>query len=133
MSKWDVPFDRDRFIKHCCNPCNKGREVLLEKIEQYKTSDPEVSQWLQWHVDHLWREQVAKDEYHQMSIDRGNEQFEKDAAAALRAVADKLDEKGMHFMIHCELPPLPVFSGKDRVEQYSCDITVSLVAGPLGG
>lgn len=133
MSKSDLPFDKEKFINYCCNSCNEGRSILLAKIEHYKVADPEIAKWLQWYVDDLWRRQVAHDEYHKMRVERGDDQLEKDAVAALRAVADKLEQKGMHFMVHCELPPMPVFSGKDRIEQYNCHIEVSLVAGPLGG
>lgn len=126
-------FDKEKFINHCCPSCNKGRAIFLEKIEQYRQSDPEMVTWLEEYRDRLWRDEVKKEEFRKLIRSRTDEQLKKDTATALRAMADKVEEGGMHFMIGCELPKLPIFSGEDDVERYYSNISVSMVAGPLGG
>jgi hypothetical protein len=129
----NIPFDEEKFCNHCCPSCNKGRRLFLDKIKQYKESEPEMVQWLEWHRDRLWRDQIKADKFRSMRREKSDEQINKEAAAALRAMADKLEENGPHFMIHCELPPMPIFSGSDSVERYFSHIEISMVAGPLGG
>lgn len=126
----EVPFDKDKFINYCCPPCNKGRQLLLDKIEQYRESEPDLTQHMEGYRDRLWLDQVKSDQYRQLRMEKGDEQLSKDVVVALRAVADKIEQSGGHFIIHCELPELPIFSGEDH---YSAIIEVGLVSGPLGG
>ena len=128
-----VPFDKEKFLNDCMCGCTKRRQILLDKIEQYRETEPEMVQYLEWYRDQIWNDLVDSEEYHQMRIKRGDDQLNKDTATALRAVADKLEENGQHFMIRCVLPKLPIFSGDDHIERYGCRIEVSMVAGPLGG
>ena len=113
--------------------CTKQRQVLLDKIEQYKDSEPEMVKYLQWYVERTWDDQVRDDTYRQDLRDLGDEEYEKRTVAALRAMADKIEQKGMHFIIGAELPKLPIFSGDDHIERYMAHIKVTIVAGPLGG
>lgn len=128
-----IPFDKELFLNECMCGCTKSRQILLDKIEQYKDTEPEMVQYLKWHRDRIWNDLIDSEEYRKMRVERGDDQLTKDTAAALRTVADKLEQSGDHFMVHCVLPKLPVFSGDDPVERYGCRITVTMVAGPLGG
>lgn len=132
MSK-DIPFDKEKFLNSCPCGCSKSRQAILDGIEKYRESDPQMVQYLEWYRDSLWRDQVKADKFRALTVERGNDQLEKDAVIALRAMADKIEEKGMHFMLGCDLPRLPIFSGDDPIESYSASISVSLVKGPLGG
>lgn len=129
----NIKFDKEKFLNYCCGACRKSRQILIDKIEQYKSSEPEMVQYLEWYRARAWQSQVKSENFHKMLNERGEKQLNKDAAEALRAVANKLEESGMHFMIDCELPLMPIFSGKDHVEKYHSHIEVSLVSGPLGG
>lgn len=128
-----VPFDRQRFVTHCCGPCNKGREQFLEKIEFYREHDPDIVKWLEWYRDRLWDDQVRGDQFHKARHELGDPEYNKKVAAALRAMADKVEQSGMHFIVGAELPKLPIFSGDDDIERYAAHIEVTVVAGPLGG
>lgn len=79
------------------------------------------------------RNQKPRNEYHHMRSRLGDREVDRRAAEALRAMADKIEQNGPHFIIGADLPQLPIFSGKDRVEQYVSHIEVTIVAGPLGG
>lgn len=128
-----VPFDRNKFVNHCCGPCNKGREEFLAKIEFYREHDPEMAKWLEWHRDRLWADQVRDDQFRNDRHKFGDAEYNKKVAAALRAMADKVEEEGMHFIVNAEIPELPIFSGADHIERYASHIQVTIVAGPLGG
>jgi hypothetical protein len=126
----EVPFDKDKFINHCCIPCNNSRKLFLDKIEQYRQSEPDMVRYMEWYRDRLWLDQVKGDQYRKLRMEKGDKQLNKEAAAALRAMADKIEQPGCHFMIHCELPELPILSGDDH---YCAKIDVGIVSGPLGG
>lgn len=128
-----VPFDKEKFLNDCMCGCTKARQVLLDKIEQYKDTEPEMVRYLEWYKERAWDDYVRGETYRLMRVERGDEQLAKDTATALRAMADKLESEGSHFMIGCSLPTLPIFSDEDRVESYSAHISVTMVAGPLGG
>jgi len=133
VSRNKVPFDKERFVNHCCPPCNKGREEFLEKIEFYRDKDPVIVKWLEWHRESLWEDQTKGDTHRKESHELGEKEYEKKVVESLRAMADKIEQRGMHFIIGAELPKLPIFSGDDHVEQYVSHIGVTIVAGPLGG
>ena len=126
----EIDFDKERFCKNCCDQCNKGRERFLAKIEEYRDKEPEMVQWMEWYRDRLWADQVKSDKYRQESHKLGDKEYNKKVAEALRAMADKLEKRGPHFIVNCELPELPIFSGEDT---YCSRIDVTIVAGPLGG
>lgn len=128
-----VPFDKEKFLNACVCGCTKDRQVILDGIEKYSVSDPKLAQYLEFYRDSLWDDYVKERTYRQMKSDLGEEQLEKDTVIALRAMADKIEQKGMHFMIACELPKLPIFTGDDFVERFESHISVTIVAGPLGG
>ena len=128
-----VPFDKEKFCNHCCGPCNKGRVLFLEKIEYYREHDPEIVKWLEWHRDRLWDDMVRGDQFSKERHTLGDEEYNKKVAEALRAMADKIEQPGMHFIVDAEIPKLPIFSGEDHVERYASHIEVTIVAGPLGG
>jgi len=128
-----VPFDKEKFLNACSCGCTKSRQVILDGIEKYKDSDPELVKYLGWYRDSLWAIQCEEEEYYKMRRELGDEKLTKRTAEVLRAYADKLEEPGMHFMIHCKLPPMPLFTGKDDIEAYGSHIEVSMVRGPLGG
>lgn len=130
-------FDKEEFMRNVCAcGCNKrGREIILEKIEKYKDSEPEFAKQLIY-----YRDRLVKDDDKHRDYQKLKEQFNwseaeqnKKVAETLRAYADKLEERGHHFMIYCKLPNLPIFSGKDEVEAYYSDIEISMVKTPLGG
>lgn len=133
MPHTDIPFDKEKFLNSCPCGCTKSRQVLLDRIESLKDSDPELVKYLQWYRDDLWARQVKEDEYRRLRIELGDDKLNEQTVATLRAYADKLEQEGMHFMIYCDLPPMPIFSGKDYVEKYHSHIEVHMVAAPLGG
>jgi hypothetical protein len=128
-----VPFDKEKFLNSCACGCTKSRQAILDGIEKYRESDPDMVKYLEWYRDDLWNKEVKKQEYNQLTSSFTDEQLKKHTATTLRAMADKVEQGGMHFMIDCELPQLPIFSGNDAVERYYSHISVTLVAGPLGG
>ena len=82
---------------------------------------------LKYYKEERARNQRSTDQYHRMRSRLGDKELERRAAEALRAMADKIEQPGMHFMIGCDLPTLPILS------DYVCGIEVTLVKGPLGG
>jgi hypothetical protein len=128
-----VPFDKEKFLMACPCGCTKSRQAILDGIEKYRESDPKMVQYLEWYRDDLWDKQCREEVYRQEERELGDEEYGKKVAAALRAMADKVEQPGMHFIVHAELPKLPIFSGDDRIESYAAHIKVSMVAGPLGG
>jgi len=127
--KQKIPFDRDKFLNSCTCGCTKSRHVILDGIEQLKESNPELSKYLEGYRDDLWNQQIREEEYREMSAEMGEDALNKKAAVALRAMADKIDEPGWHFMIYCNLPLLPIFSGDD----FCSHIEVKMLAAPIGG
>lgn len=132
MSK-QVPFDKEKFLMSCPCGCTKSRQVILDKIEAARETEPELVKYLEWYRDRLWEDQVKDMKYREEERELGTEEYEKKVVASLRAMADKIEQKGMHFIIGAELPKLPIFAGDDHVERYHSHISVSIVAGPLGG
>lgn len=124
----DVPFDKEKFLNSCLCGCSKDKQSILYGIEKYRESDPMMVRYLEYYRDRLWHDQVMDDKYRQMRIDLGEVSLAKKTAEALRAVADKLEERGSHFMTYCELPNIPIFS-----DEFSTRINVVLLAGPVGG
>lgn len=130
----DFIFDKEKFLGACQCGCSKGRQVILDKIEQAKDSEPELVKYLEWYRDDLWNKQMKDEAYRKLRYDIGDDQLNKNTIIALRAMADKLEEPGYHFMIHCELPKLPIFAAKiDEPDGYAANISVTLVRCPLGG
>lgn len=128
-------FDAEKFINDGC-PCGCGREgrkAILEGIESLKDSNPVLSKQLSYYLNVLMKKDKEQNTYHQLCVSLGNDVVDKKAAEALRAMADKIEAQGMHFMIYCKLPELPIFSGENDVKAYSSSITVTMVRGPLGG
>jgi len=89
--------------------------------------------WLEWHRNYLWDKQCEDAEFRKERATLGDEEYNKKVAASLRAMADKIEQRGMHFIVGAELPKLPIFSGEDHVERYVSHVAVTIVAGPLGG
>jgi len=133
VSHTKVPFDKEKFLNSCPCGCTRSRQAILDGIEKYRESEPKMVQYLEWYRDHLWDVQVRDEIYRQEERELGDEEYAKKVATALRAMADKIEQPGMHFIVKSELPKLPIFSGDDRFERYAAHISVSIVAGPLGG
>lgn len=128
-----TPFDKEKFVNSCPCGCSKSRQSILDGIEKYKESDPQMVQYLEWYRDELWEKQLADEAFRAQCHDLGAGEQVKRTVEALRAFADRLEQPGMHFIIHCELPPMPIFSGEDFVEKHHSRIMVHMVKGPLGG
>jgi uncharacterized small protein (DUF1192 family) len=127
--KWNPDDDKPR---------KSHEEIYLEKIESKITlakemGDEDLVRMLQFYKEHQERASKPSNEYHRMRARLGDKETNRKAAEALRAMADKIEQPGMHFMVGCDLPELPIFSGKDHVERYVSHISITLVAGPLGG
>lgn len=128
-------FNAEEFINGGC-PCGcakAGRKAILDGIEAFKESNQALSDQLRYYRDHLVRKDEDEIEYRRLRCELGDLELNMRAAASLRAIANKLEEQGMHFMIHCKLPNMPLFTGKDDVEAYGSSIEVAMVRGPLGG
>lgn len=125
----NMNFDKEKFLAGCCScGCDRsGREAILAGIEYLKDSNPELSQQLIYYRDHLFDADLRRDKFYALRKDMGEKELNHFAAKTLRAMADKLEENGSHFMIDCQLPKLPIF------DEYSSSIEVHLVRGPLGG
>jgi len=95
--------------------------------------DEDLYNMLKYYKAERERNQKPRDEFHKMRCRLGDREVDRRAAEALRAMADKIEQKGPHFIVGCDLPQLPIFSGKDHVERYVSHIEITLVAGPLGG
>jgi hypothetical protein len=95
--------------------------------------DKDLYNMLKFYQSERERNQKPCNEFHRMRVRLGDRELNRKAAEALRAMADKVEQPGMHFIVGCDLPQLPIFSGKDHVERYASHITVTIVAGPLGG
>lgn len=113
-------------------------EIYQEKLNNkivwaQEIGDEELKNMLSLYQNRLIRDNEKRENYNNINMRYGEKELNKKVAEALRAMANKLEEPGMHFMVHCSLPNLPIFSGKDYVEKYSSSIEVALVAGPLGG
>lgn len=89
--------------------------------------DEDLYNMLKYYKSERERNQKPQNEYHRMRARLGDKELERRAAEALRAMADKIEQPGMHFMIGCDLPKLPIFT------DYVTSIEVTLVKGPLGG
>jgi hypothetical protein len=126
----NIPLDKDKLLNSCMCGCTKSYQILFDKIEEYRATEPKMVQYLEWYRDRIWDDFVKGEDYRQMRIARGDDQLAKDTATALRAMADKLEEPGGHFMIGCTLPKLPIFSEEDRMSSH---ISVTAISGPLGG
>jgi len=128
-------FDAEKFINSGC-PCGcarAGRKAIVEGIEAFKETNKSLSDQLRYYRDHLVRKDEEEMEYRNLRQELGDDSLNKRTAEALRAIADKLEEPGPHFMIHCTLPNMPLFTGKDDVEAYYSSIKVTMVRCPLGG
>lgn len=128
-----VPFNKEKFLKGCSCGCTKAyQEGLLDKIEQYRQSEPEMIKYLEWYRDRLWDDQVKsetfREEYHKI----GEEAMRKKTIAALRAVADLLEStSGCDPGIYsCELPEEPI--AKSLPKNIVDEIKVTL-SYPWGG
>lgn len=123
-------FNIEEFINYCCPSCNKSRASLLNKIEQYKISEPEMVRNLEFYRDRLWDDQVREKVFRKKRSKKGDKEFNKEAIIALRAMADKIENPDGGFMISCELPSVPIFSGED---DFGASIHICFVKAPLGG
>jgi hypothetical protein len=128
-NKSEVSFDRDKFLNSCLCGCTKDRQIILDSIEEYRDSKPKLSRQLEYYRDHLWRIQIREDEYRQMRVDLGDDALNKKTADALRAMADKVEQQGPHFMIFCSLPAVPIFSDGE----FCSSVEVIMLACPVGG
>lgn len=128
-------FNKEEFMAACCLcGCDRpGREAILEGIESFKDSNPVLSKQLTYYRDDLFKKDKKDRAYRKHLAEVGSKELNRLAAEALRAMADKLEEPGMHFMIHCTLPNMPIFSGKNFYEEYGSAIDITIVRGPLGG
>lgn len=95
--------------------------------------DKDLTDMLTFYKAERERNQKPRNEFHRMRSRLGDRETNRRAAEALRAMADKLEQPGMHFMVGADLPRLPIFSGDDHVERYASHIAITIVAGPLGG
>jgi hypothetical protein len=121
-------FDREQFLSSGCVCGCEARELLLQKIEQFQDTEPDVARWLSYvRDDKIERDKDARD-YHQMVVELGKEGVRKLTAQALRAMADKVEQNGSHFIMHSRLPKLPIFSDDD----YYAEISLTMVGHPLG-
>lgn len=131
---------------HCqkYNPDDDNRvyksheEKWTEKIEDKMTwalsiGDKDLADMLKYYKLERERNQKPQNEYHRLRARIGEKEFSRRTAEALRAMADKIEQNGPHFIIGADIPGLPIFSGKDHVEKYVSHIEVTIVAGPLGG
>ncbi len=136
--------DGPPILGHKYNPDDDHRrrqsieEQWTDKIEAKITwalqiGDKDLADMLKYYKLERARNQKPQNEYHKMRSRIGEREFTRRTAEALRAMADKIEQPGMHFIIGADIPQLPIFSGKDHVEQYHSHISVSIVAGPLGG
>lgn len=128
-----ITFDKDTFLNSCPCGCSKSRQSILDGIEKYKDSDPEMVKYLGWYRDQLWKQQVEEDVFREERHKLGDKEYNKKVATTLRAMADKIEQPGQHFIIHSRLPELPIFSGDDFVDSYTSQLEITLVAHPLGG
>lgn len=113
-------------------------EQWTDKIEAKmawakEIGDEDLHNMLKYYKLERERNQKPRNEYHSMRCRLGDREVNRRTAEALRAMADKIEQPGMHFIIGADLPRLPIFSGKDHVERYVSHIEVTIVAGPLGG
>lgn len=136
--------DGPPILSHKYNPDNDNRvhksieERWTEKIEAKITwalriGDKDLADMLKYYKLERARNQKPQNEYHKIRARIGEREFVRRTAEALRAMADKIEQPGMHFIVGADLPELPIFSGKDHVERYASHIEVTIVAGPLGG
>jgi len=95
--------------------------------------DEDLHNMLKYYKLERERNQKPQNEFHRMRSRLGDREVDRRTAEALRAMADYIEKKGPHFIIGCDLPNVPIFSGKDHVERYVSHIEVTIVAGPLGG
>lgn len=125
-------FSKEEFLNNCCLcGCDKkSRETLLMKIEEFKNSDPDTAKFLIRHRDELVRNDKKQLDYRKLRIDLGDKEVEKRTVIALRALADKVEYLGPGLILYCELPEVPIFSGKD---DYFTGIDLSVAKCPLGG
>ena len=109
MSK-EVPFDKEAFLNDCACGCTKERQVMLDKIEQYRATEPVMVKYLGWYRDRLWDDRCKKDDFRKAELEMGEEAMRKKTIASLRAVADLLENtSGCNPGIyHCELPEEPL-------------------------
>lgn len=109
-------------------------EKLIAKIAWAKEiGDKDLEDMLTYYKLTRDRKDTEDREYRRLSSRLGDKELTRQACEALRAMADYLEKSGPHFMIHCQLPNMPIFSGKDHVERYHSHIEISMVACPLGG
>lgn len=123
-----VPFDKEKFFNDCSCGCTKERQVMLDKIEQYRDSEPVMIKYLEWYRDQMWDEQVKKDAFRKEERDIGEEAMRKKTIASLRAVADLLESTSGCWpgIYSCELPEEPLL--KDTIDTIR--VTLSY---PWGG
>lgn len=95
--------------------------------------DEDLHNMLKYYKLERERNQKPQNEFHRMRSRLGDREVDRRTAEALRAMADYIEKRGPHFIIGCDLPNVPIFSGKDHVERYVSHIEVTIVAGPLGG
>lgn len=108
----------------------KYERALQEKIDWAKDfGDKDLLNYLIWYQERSVRDKEKDNKFRTMRARLGDKETNRRAAEALRAMADKLEQGGMHFMIGCDLPELPIFSGKE----YVSHIEVTVAAGPMGG
>ncbi len=125
-----LDFDKEKFINHCCPHCDRFRKTMLEKIEQYRDSEPEMVKALIYYRDELWDAQVKNEERRARFNVVGEEQLCKDAVIALRAMADQIEKGSFALLLHAELPQVPIFSKEDS---SISNIEITLAKHFMGG
>lgn len=125
-------FNKEEFMAACCScGCDRpGREAILEGIESLKDSNPVLSKQLTYYRDDLFQKDKKDKAYRAHLRDVGEQEINRQTVEALRAMANKIETRGMHFMLHCTLPTVPIFSGEDDMV---ANITVTLASRPMGG
>lgn len=111
----------------------KGEKLFWPRLNSIESQNQKWSSGLSGIAIICGKTKQKNDTSRKEQHDLGDKEFNKKAVAALRAMADKLEQHGPHFIVDAQLPKLPIFAGDDDGEKYISHIEVTLVAGPLGG
>lgn len=95
--------------------------------------DKDLFNMIDFYKKYFEQRQNADNKFRRMRSRLGDREANRRTTEALRAMADYIEKDGPHFIVNCDLPNLPIFSGKDSIERFSSHIEVMLVAGPIGG
>jgi hypothetical protein len=117
------------------SPNEVEKEKLDNKIAWAKEfGDKDLLNYLIYYRDTRRRYEADEDKYHKMRNLLGDEEIRKRSIVALRALADKIESEGPHFIISADLPVVPIFGAEnDDNDQYGAFIKIFLAPYPLGG